>query len=213
VDPFDADAVRIAYDLAAEDYVTAFADDLADLPVDRAILDGAVEMVATSGPVLDVGCGPGQVAGYLADRGAPVVGIDLSAQMLRLAPWHPATDYVRGNMRVLPFRSGGFSMVVTFYSIQHLARSALPSFLAEISRVLTSGGLLVMAAHLGVGETYVEEFLGHQVPRFGGTLYGKEKLHEALQAHGFSIRVSKQRDPLPHEHRSVRLYLIGQKNE
>jgi SAM-dependent methyltransferase len=80
MDPFDADAVRNTYDVAAEDYVIAFADDLADLPVDRATLDGAVERVATGSSFLDVGCGSGQVTGYLAD---------LSAQMLRLAPRHP----------------------------------------------------------------------------------------------------------------------------
>jgi 2-polyprenyl-3-methyl-5-hydroxy-6-metoxy-1,4-benzoquinol methylase len=89
MDPFDADAVRNTYDVAAEDYVIAFADDLADLPVDRATLDGAVERVATGSSFLDVGCGSGQVTGYLADRRVHVVGIDLSAQMLRLAPRHP----------------------------------------------------------------------------------------------------------------------------
>ena len=139
--------------------------------------------------------------------------MDLSAQMLRLASRHPATNYVHGNMRVLPFRSGAFSAVVAFYSIQHLARSALPSLLIDISRVLTSRGLLVMAAHLGVGETYAEEFLGHEVRGVGGTLYSQNELHEALQAHRFSIQVSRQRDPLPHEYRSVRVYLIAQKNE
>ena len=213
MDPFDAGVVRSAYDVAAEDYVSSFVNDLADLPVDRAILDAAVEQIVQNGLVLDLGCGPGQIAHYLADRGAHVVGLDLSAQMLRLAPHHPATDYVCGDMRLLPFRSGSFSAMVAFYSIQHLARPALPSLLIEISRVLAPGGLLVVAAHLGVGETYIEEFLGHQVQRVGGTLYGKDELQEVLRAHRFSIQVSRQRDPLPHEYRSVRIYLIAQKDE
>ena len=39
----------------------------------------------TGGPILEVGCGTGRVAGALAADGHEVVGIDLSAPMLRLA--------------------------------------------------------------------------------------------------------------------------------
>ncbi|MGH2456308.1 MAG: class I SAM-dependent methyltransferase [Candidatus Limnocylindria bacterium] len=39
----------------------------------------------TGGPILDVGCGTGRVAAALAADGYEVVGIDLSAPMLRLA--------------------------------------------------------------------------------------------------------------------------------
>ena len=39
----------------------------------------------TGGPILDVGCGTGRVAAVLAAEGHEVVGVDLSAPMLRLA--------------------------------------------------------------------------------------------------------------------------------
>jgi len=39
----------------------------------------------TGGPILDVGCGTGRVAAVLAADGHEVVGVDLSAPMLRLA--------------------------------------------------------------------------------------------------------------------------------
>src|SRR6266513_2164836 len=39
----------------------------------------------TGGPILDVGCGTGRVAVALAADGHEVVGIDLSAPILRLA--------------------------------------------------------------------------------------------------------------------------------
>ena len=85
VDPFGAQTVRAAYDAAAEDYAAAFAEDLAKLPIDRSILDAAVERLFGRAPVLDVGCGPGQIGRYLTSRGAPVIGVDLAPRMLAVA--------------------------------------------------------------------------------------------------------------------------------
>jgi SAM-dependent methyltransferase len=45
----------------------------------------------TGGPILDVGCGTGRIAAALAADGHEVVGIDLSAPMLRLAERRRAT--------------------------------------------------------------------------------------------------------------------------
>jgi SAM-dependent methyltransferase len=38
-----------------------------------------------AGPTLDVGCGPGRLAGALAGRGCPTLGIDISETAVRLA--------------------------------------------------------------------------------------------------------------------------------
>ena len=64
--PFDPRLVGAAYDVAADDYVAAFGGDLDALPLDRSILDRAVGGIDGNGRVLDLGCGPGQVAEYLS---------------------------------------------------------------------------------------------------------------------------------------------------
>ena len=38
-----------------------------------------------SGPVLDIGCGPGRAAAYLRDRDVPALGLDISAHLVDLA--------------------------------------------------------------------------------------------------------------------------------
>ncbi|MFI5889889.1 methyltransferase domain-containing protein [Actinoplanes sp. NPDC051513] len=50
-----------------------------DLPGDQTLL------ARCTGPTLDVGCGPGRLAGALARRGCPALGIDISETAVRLA--------------------------------------------------------------------------------------------------------------------------------
>ena len=214
MDPFDPRAVRAAYDTVAGDYTAAFADDLDRLPVDRSVLDASLEGLDRGGLSLDLGCGPGQVARYLADRGRDVIGLDTSAHMVRVAATR--TDRARftcGDIRSLPFRSQSCGAVVAFYTIQHLPRSDLGIALDEMQRVLTVDGLLVVATHLGVGEVFIQEFLGHEIEPVGGTLYGDAELRDALEASSFSVERAWHRGPLPHEHQSQRIYVLARRIE
>jgi SAM-dependent methyltransferase len=134
MEPFDTSAVRAAYDTVAEAYAEAFADDLLQLPLARQVLDSFVERLAAGELVLDLGCGPGQVGQYLAERGLRIVGMDLAENMLRVA--RQRTGIARlacGDMRAMPLRSGSFSGVAAFYSVHNLPRPALGTALAEIN--------------------------------------------------------------------------------
>ena len=214
MNPFDPAAARSAYDTVADDYVLAFADDLEELPLDRSILDQAVGMLMGRGPVLDLGCGPGQVTSYVAQRGVESLGLDVSTRMLgHAAERTPSAMFTCGDMRHLPYRSASFSAVVAFYSIQHLPRPSLPDAVSEMSRVLDPQGLLVIAAHLGVGETYTEEFLGHHTERVGGTFFTEAELLDVIRSRSFSIHVSRKRQSLPHEYESTRIYVVAQKDD
>lgn len=64
-------------------YAAEISDELADKPLDRAVLNALTEL--SSGPVLDVGAGPGHVADYLAQQGVELVAADLSAAMCGFA--------------------------------------------------------------------------------------------------------------------------------
>ena len=68
--------------------------------------------------VLDLGCGKGRFATRLAESGAEVVGIDLSAAMLAEAK---GLARVRGSARRLPFASATFDAVVAVEVFEHLA--------------------------------------------------------------------------------------------
>src|SRR5204862_3264235 len=73
--------VRSAYDVVAAAYADALADELDGLPFERWLLD-RVAALADGAPVVEVGCGPGHVTGYLAERGATATGVDLAPAMI-----------------------------------------------------------------------------------------------------------------------------------
>jgi SAM-dependent methyltransferase len=104
---------------------------------------------AAEGRVLELGCGTGRVTLPVARHGIAVTGVDRSAAMLararaKRARIRPAArvDFVRGDIRVLPFRSGRFSLVMAPYGIlQSLVRERdLQAALASVARVLDAGG-------------------------------------------------------------------------
>jgi SAM-dependent methyltransferase len=211
VDPFSSRLVAAAYGVAAKDYAEAFAADLDQLPLDRSVLERAAR-AAEGGMILDLGCGVGQVADYLGGRGARVVGFDLAGEMLGVGRQRqPALALAAADMRVLPVRSGSCAGAVAMYSVQHIARGALGEFFAEVRRVLTRGGRFVIATHLGEGEVYAEEFLGHPIDRVGFNLYRAEELEAALTSAAFEIESRQERGPLAHESQTQRVYLVARR--
>jgi ubiquinone/menaquinone biosynthesis C-methylase UbiE len=207
---FSAATVRAAYDAVADDYDRAFGDDLDRLPLDRAMLDAAVNRIATRGLVLDVGCGPAPAGRYLRARGVAVIGADLSAGMLAVARQRePLLPLVEADMRRLPLRANSFAGVISYYAIQHLPRDDVSTALKDMASILQPGGLVLLAAHLGDETRYLDEFLGHRVHPVGGNLYQRRELLDVLAYAGFLVEIEEQRKPLPHEADTQRIYLLG----
>ncbi len=114
-------------------------------------------------------------------------------------------------MRHLPFVNEVFAAVVAYYSIQHVRRSELPIVLQEIARILERGGTLLLSCHLGEGEVYADEFLGHYVASTGGCLYSPKEVVDHMTSSGYLVETTQTRGPLKHEHPSQRLYLVAKR--
>jgi SAM-dependent methyltransferase len=212
VDPFDPEKVRRTYDTVAEEYAAMFGDDLERLPFDRQFLDDFASQLSGDGPVVDVGCGPGQVGAYIADhRGVQVIGVDLAPRTLQVARRrHRLAAVVAADLRRLPLRSGSCAGLVAFYALPFLPRDHLVRALGELRRVLAPGGMLGLATHLGRGEIYgSDQWLGHRLEPIGVTLFEERELDEALASGGFRTEETRHRDPLPHEHQGPRIYVLA----
>jgi SAM-dependent methyltransferase len=98
--------------------------------------------VAAGQRVLDVGCGTGKFVAALSER-AKVWGVDASPEMLEVARSRaPRVRFKQASADALPFKDGWFERATMWLVIHLLER---PKALAEIRRVLASGGRIAVA--------------------------------------------------------------------
>ena len=196
-----------SYDAVASEYEATFLDELDGKPLDQAMLRDFIE--ASTDPIADLGCGPGQVGRFVRSHGRTVVGVDISAEMAMLASRRLDGALV-SDIRQLPFVRESLGGVVAFYSLIHLPREELGVALAEIHRVLRPGGRLLLSAHEGHGLVEQQEFLGHTVP-FVATLFSLDELMDAARRSGLHLKMSQRREPLESEHQTGRLYIAAER--
>jgi len=203
--------MRESYDRVAEEYVRRIYDELAGKPFDREALDRFAERLRGRGVVCDMGCGPGHIARYLADRGLPVVGVDLSPGMLeQAAALNPDLSFYRGNMLALEEPDDTWAGIVAFYAIIHIPRAEILAALGELRRVLKLGGLLLLAFHIGDAEGHETEMWGHEVA-IHYTFYGAAEMAGYLEAAGYVVEEIAEREPYAPdvEYQSRRAYLLA----
>jgi trans-aconitate methyltransferase len=201
---------QTSYDAVADEYATRIADELKDKPLDRQLLDRFAANM--SGPVCDVGCGPGHVTRYLHDRGADVFGIDLSPGMLAQARrLNPDIRFEVGDMQALTLADASVAGITAFYSLIHISRANMVSVLHELKRVLQPNGLLFMAFHIGDETSHLQEWWGHTV-EVDFHDFQPAEMEGYLSSAGFTLEETIVRPPYPKvEHQSHRAYIFARK--
>jgi SAM-dependent methyltransferase len=118
---------------------------------DDASADDEVSFVASQlalrpgARLLDAGCGAGRHARAFARRGAAVVGVDRSGELLREADFRgKGPRYVLADVRGLPFAAGAFDHATSlFTSFGYFDDAGDRRQLGELRRVLRAGGTFV----------------------------------------------------------------------
>jgi SAM-dependent methyltransferase len=143
VSPTDRTAAA-AYDELADDYASEV--EASPYNADLAFPGTTAQLPAVDGErVLDAGCGTGAYAEWLADAGADVVGLDVSAEMLRRARDRLGgrVELCRGDLSApLGFADDAFDGVVSVLALSYV-RDWTAVF-GEFARVLAPGGFLVV---------------------------------------------------------------------
>jgi ubiquinone/menaquinone biosynthesis C-methylase UbiE len=196
----------------ARHYADEIAGELAGKPFDRDFLDRFALLVG-DGPVVELGCGPGHVAGYLASRGANVSGLDLSPAMVEQAHrLFPALTFQVGDMLALPFEDKSLAGVVSFYSIVHFDEPQTQRAFHEMARVLRPTGLAAIAFHVGRDVIHRDEWFGEEVS-VDFSSHDPDVVRVQLEQAGLTIVELTERDPYPPavEFQSRRCYIVARR--
>ena len=204
--------VEAAYDSVATEYADKFFHELEAKPLDRKFLDLFSARTAKSGRVCEVGCGPGEVAAYLARSGVNVYGIDISGKMIEVARGlSPAIHFERGNMLSLSSEDNSLAGIVGFYAIVNLSQLEIEKAFAEFYRTLQKGAPLLLSFHVGDEILHVTDFLGKPAA-LDFVFYPVETIRTMLERVGFRVDEIVIRSPyVAVEHPSQRAYVFATK--
>ena len=104
----------------------------------RQILLGSLPDDLTDARVLDAGCGTGQVSVELAKRGAKVLGVDISSNLIRVANERTPPELVRQvNFKVgdmLSGENGNFDYVIAMDSLIHYGAEDIVAALSKLAK-------------------------------------------------------------------------------
>lgn len=137
------DQVRDAYSRRAAEYVDVVGRIEHAAEADRAAVLTWARSV--DGPILDVGCGPGQWTNLLHEAGLDVVGVDpVEAFIDDARARYPAARFRRGRAEQLGVPDGSIGGVLAWFSLIHTDPAEIDAVLRGLARSLYAGGSLAI---------------------------------------------------------------------
>jgi SAM-dependent methyltransferase len=167
---YDSDAERRGTMTPAKwrtDMIDAFAQDIDATDADT---------------VLELGCGTGQLARYVADLGFDVTAIDLSPANIE-ATRARGIEALVADFAALPFPDASFDASLAVNSLLHVPPSELSGVFSEIARVLRPGARFLMVVWGGATEDGFVDSEWLDPPRYFSSYSDKDLL--ALETPGF----------------------------
>lgn len=189
------DEVRDAYDASAELYASLFLGEIdRDANARRWLAVFAKLAALRSGPVVDLGCGPGMVVNHLSELGLASVGYDLSpGQVSQARTAFPDLEFRVGDLRALDEADSSLGGIVSRHSIIHMLPSRLDSVFEEWLRALEPGAPVFVSFFGSLSaEVHGEQFDHKVVTAYG--LY-PATIAQQLRDAGFTDVQVDVRDP------------------
>ena len=117
-------------------------------------IQGALD-ITDGDVVLELGCGVGRLISLLAanSESANFVGVDISEELIALAPVVNNIVYIVNDGRVLPVK--GFNKAYSMVVLQHIDKQAAAAYVTQIAQALPIGGVFYFQFINGVGDSFL----------------------------------------------------------
>ena len=128
------------------------------VPSQELVAAVACQLLPAGGTVLDIGCGAGREAIFLAKCGFRVIGVDISTKALEIAKSRAEeagtkVDWRQGSFFALPVEDETIDFVNDRGALHLVTETERPQFAAELKRVLKPRGkVLLRGASTFAGE-------------------------------------------------------------
>jgi ubiquinone/menaquinone biosynthesis C-methylase UbiE len=195
--------VRAAYAARADEYATLFGSMQVAHAVDRDLISGWASSL--TGPIIDVGCGPGHWTHYLSELGADVEGLDLVPEFVDLARARfPTVRFRVASAEDLGLPDASVAGILAWYSLIHVEPERLPTVLREFARCTRGDGGLVVGFCAG---GRLEEFSHSVTPAH---FWPVDQLAERIEDAGYLVdTVQTRADPGQRPHGAIVAHRTG----
>ena len=131
----------------------------------RELLERNDVPTSTIGSLLDFGCGCGRVTRHWADTGMMVTGCDYNRELITWC--RRELPFARFDTNALepplPYTDASFDLVYALSVFTHLTFALQERWIAELARILTPAGYLIVSTH---GAAYLDTLTESEQQRF-----------------------------------------------
>lgn len=139
--------------------------------------------------ILDLGCGSGDHSLYFKEKGADVVSIDLSEEMIKICMEKGLNKLNTFLMDIehLQFDDNSFDGIWAVTSLLHVPKPKLPEVIKNLNRILKKDGILFVCVKEGKGEEMIEDRFGKRFFAF----WEEEELKKIFSAYFTLIEIKR----------------------
>ncbi len=178
------------YNKIAKKYDEEYGNDLSDAPYIDLFLS-----YIKGNKILDIGCGPGTLSKYIADKGYKVDAIDYSEEMIKIAKNKVKNvDFFQMDMRNITIEKK-YNGIMLAYSLFHISKQDVRESLLKYHDILEDDGIMLIILQEGIGEEFVKENLNTELKKFIN-YYSFDEIEQVLNDRNFKVIEKNRKKPI-----------------